>query len=272
MAMREEGFVAVRERLERRVLPYVLWLSAGIYSLLKFVDSDLKLEGWEFPLILVTLAVVLHLADLTRTDLLAEFGTSRRAGDGVAKRLDDMALALRNAERDLDDIKGLMSDGSNLRVFDSADEYFKSLRIAVEQANSRLWVCYVRERPPEQQGDAAREYFSYCDQWVKQPGHSMRRVVFVRPDNHEMKKWLLGERRKTANPAAHYQIRMRPETPKDKISVGLIDDKLIFCSFAGDRDDIQGFSLENARLVQHFRAYFSRMWDMAEVPGEGRTR
>jgi hypothetical protein len=270
----ERSFTALREKLERRILPYVLWLSAAAYVLLRFIDKELKLEGWEFPLILVTLALMLHIVDLTRSDVLEESIAIRADAKDIRKqlqssneqmdrRLKDIASSVKRGERWLEEVTATLKRRSYVRVYDTTDAYFRGLKIAVEQATSRVWVTYVREQPPDEQSEEAREYFAYCDEWMKRPGHNFRRLVYYELDNKPMRAWITKESSKSHH--MHYSIRVRLGTPRDKISVGLIDNRLVFCAFAGERDDIQGFSIEEPALVQHFRAYLTRLWDMSET-------
>jgi hypothetical protein len=186
----------------------------------------------------------------------------------LVTRIEGVAGALTKQDAQLGRMTKLVVAKSHLEVYDTGHEFFDGLGRALSQSHSRVWVTYVRAGPPRQQIEEGQDYFEACERWAKKQGHSFRRIIYCHPDNSDLRDWVAGEHLKTLDVARHFAVRVWPDRAIDRMSIALFDDREVVCSFVADRDDIQAFSIENAAVVQHFRGFFQRLWDMSELSQE----
>lgn len=219
------------EEIESKVLTFGLLVAIAVSiadNIWKFLDN----QTWIFPLILLTLLILIRWLDTTR------------------KRVELIAV------------------GAPLRTYDSHSEYYGELLRAVSGCEKSVYAVFSHFTPPHQQTEESRRYYTGTLKWArKSPGRrALHRVIRLPFDSPDVQQWV-DEQIGLASRIENYRVRVLrypPEKKPEGENIAIIDSTIVFLGFAiNEREEFKGFSIRDRRVASAFEQYFHELWKMA---------
>lgn len=219
------------EEIESKAVTLVLIIAIFLSianNVWKFLDNQI----WIFPLILLTLLILLRLMDTTR------------------KKVE------------------LLTVSTPLRTYGSHAEYYAEVLRAVSKSEKSLYAVFSHPTAPRQQTEECRKYYVGALKWArKSPGRrSLHRVIRLPSDSPDVQQWV-EEQIDLATRIENYHVRVLRYPPGMKPegeNIAIIDSSIVFVGFAiNEREELKGFSIRDHRVASAFEQYFHELWSTA---------
>jgi len=217
--------------IESRVITLALVVGTAV-SLADAIWHFLKDDSWFFPLLFITLLILLRGLDSTRRKVLA------------------------------------IAAGAPLRIYDtSADFYAEALR-AVNRSSKTIYAVFSHSTAPTQQTEESRRYYVGTLKWArKKPGQrALHRVIRLPASSPNIQHWV-DEQVELAEKVENYHVRVL-RYPQGMALEGenfaVIDSSVVFLGFAMDeRQELKGFSIRDPGVATAFEQHFRELWHIA---------
>jgi hypothetical protein len=228
----------VESVLEGRILPWAVLVATAL-SVADHIWHFLG-EGWEQPLELFVLFVLLRWMEQTR-----------RSVTEARRRMDTMV------------------SGAPVRHYDNYADFYRELSRAMSGARSHVYVTYERLHPPASDIAEAANYFDSALDWAKKdPGkRSLQRLIRVPEGNDSLDSWAQ-QQLVLARAVRNYEVAIvrAPANAAEGRSFAVIDGRVVFVAFFMDRrTQLRSYSLQSARVAQDYEEYFRDVWGTALV-------
>lgn len=198
---------------------------------LDFMDD----QQWVFPLIFVTLILILRWVDITR------------------RRVSSIAA------------------GAPLRTYDTASDFYAEALRAIERGTKTAYAVFSHNTAPPQQTLQSRRYYARTIEWAREsPGRRLlHRVIRLPAHSPDIQQWV-DEQVNLSQEIENYHVKILRYPPGMAIegeNFVVIDSSVIFLGFAVDeRGELNGFSIRDPRVAKAFEEHFKELWRIASAP------
>lgn len=219
------------EEIESKVLTFGLLVAIAVSiadNVWKFLDN----QTWIFPLVLLTLLILLRWLDATR------------------KKVE------------------LITVSASLRVYDSHSEFYTEALHAVAKSEKSVYAVFSHATAPHQHTEASRRYYAGTLKWArKSPGlRALHRVIRLPSSSPDVQQWV-DEQIRLASRMENYRLRVLRYPPGMELegeNLAIIDSSIVFLGFdIKERGELKGFSIRDPRVARAFEQYFHELWNIA---------
>lgn len=219
------------EEIESKVLTFGLLVAIALSiadNVWKFLDN----QTWIFPLVLLTLLILLRWLDTTR------------------KKVE------------------LITVSASLRVYNSHSEFYAEALHAVAKSDKSVYAVFSHATAPHQHTEESRKYYAGTLKWARRsPGRrALHRVIRLPSSSPDVQQWVDGQI-ELASRIENYRVRVLRYPPGMEIegeNFAIIDSSIVFLGFdIKERGELKGFSIRDPRVALAFEQYFHELWNIA---------
>lgn len=219
------------EEIESKVLTFGLLVAIAVSiadNVWKFLDN----QTWIFPLVLLTLLILLRWLDATR------------------KKVELIAVS------------------ASLRMYDSHSEFYAEALRAVAKGEKSVYAVFSHATAPHQQTEESRRYYAGTLKWArKYPGrHALHRVIRMPSSSPDFQQFV-DEQVDLASRIENYRLRVLRYPVGMELegeNFAIIDSSIVFLGFEiKERGELKGFSIRDPRVASAFERYFHELWNIA---------
>jgi hypothetical protein len=220
-----------REDIESKIIALALVVATAV-SLAHAIWNFPKDDSWFFPLVFLTLLIILRGLDSTRGRVLS------------------------------------IAAGAPLRTYDTSAAFYAEALRAVNRSSKTIYAVFSHSTAPPQQTEESRRYYKGTLKWArKNPGQRIiQRVIRLPSSSPNIQHWV-DEEVKFAETIENYYVRVLRYPPGMALegeNFAVIDSSVVFLGFAMDeRQELKGFSIRDPRVAAAFEAHFRELWHIA---------